>query len=57
MQPDPITPPAASAPAPPSPARTWLGWAVLVVACLAVFALYLRPGFLFTLADQLWACF
>ena len=26
-------------------------------ALAAVFALYTRPGFLVTLADQLWACF
>jgi hypothetical protein len=33
----------------------WLGAAVL--ALLGVFALYTRPGFLVTLADQIWACF
>ncbi|MBT2304489.1 hypothetical protein J7E70_29100 [Variovorax paradoxus] len=33
----------------------WLGAGVLVL--LAVFALYTRPGFLVTLADQIWACF
>ncbi|MBT2324447.1 hypothetical protein J7E62_19055 [Variovorax paradoxus] len=33
----------------------WLGAAVL--ALLAVFALYTRPAFLVTLADQIWACF
>lgn len=31
--------------------------AVAVAATLAVFALYTRPDFLKTLADQLWACF
>ncbi|WP_185878875.1 hypothetical protein [Variovorax sp. MHTC-1] len=33
----------------------WLGAAAL--ALLGVFALYTRPGFLVTLADQIWACF
>jgi hypothetical protein len=33
----------------------WLGAATL--ALLGVFVLYTRPGFLVTLADQLWACF
>lgn len=28
-----------------------------LLALLAVFSLYLRPSFLVTLADQLWACF
>jgi len=28
-----------------------------IAATLVVFALYLRPDFLLTLADQLWACF
>jgi hypothetical protein len=28
-----------------------------LAALAAVFALYTRPGFLVTLADQLWACF
>lgn len=34
-------------------------WAVLVgvAACAAVFGLYVRPDFLFTLANQVWACF
>ena len=30
---------------------------VAVVASLAVFALYTRPDFLVTLANQIWACF
>lgn len=33
----------------------WLGAAALALA--GVFALYTRPGFLVTLADQIWACF
>jgi hypothetical protein len=32
-------------------------WTVAVAASLAVFALYTRPDFLFTLANQVWACF
>ncbi|MFN4004005.1 MAG: hypothetical protein ACK4MJ_09705 [Hylemonella sp.] len=32
-------------------------WATAVAALLAVFALYLRPDFLLTLANQLWGCF
>lgn len=34
-----------------------LFYAVAVCALLAVFALYTRPDFLLTLADQVWACF
>ena len=33
----------------------WLTLAALALA--GTFALYTRPGFLVTLADQLWACF
>jgi hypothetical protein len=29
----------------------------VVVALLGVFALYTRPDFLVTLADQIWSCF
>ncbi len=32
-------------------------WALVIIALLAVFALYTRPDFLFTLANQVWACF
>jgi hypothetical protein len=32
-------------------------WAAAITASLAVFALYTRPDFLFTMANQLWACF
>jgi hypothetical protein len=32
-------------------------WAIAIIASLAVFALYTRPDFLFTLANQLWGCF
>ncbi len=34
-----------------------LAWGLALVLLLAVFALYTRPDFLLTLADQLWACF
>jgi hypothetical protein len=32
-------------------------YSAAVAALLAVFALYTRPDFLVTLADQIWACF
>lgn len=32
-------------------------WALAIAASLGVFALYTRPEFLFTLANQIWACF
>lgn len=32
-------------------------WAAVVAVLLAVFALYLQPQFMLTLADQVWACF
>jgi len=32
-------------------------WALAIIASLAVFALYTRPDFLFTLASQVWGCF
>ena len=32
-------------------------YTLAVTALLAVFALYTRPDFLVTLADQVWACF
>ena len=32
-------------------------YAVAVGVLLAVFALYSRPDFLFTLANQIWVCF
>ncbi len=32
-------------------------WTLAVLACAGVFALYTRPEFLFTLANQVWACF
>jgi hypothetical protein len=38
-------------------ARKLALWALAIIALLAVFALYTRPDFLFTLANQVWACF
>lgn len=38
-------------------ARKILLYGAAVFALLAVFALYTRPDFLVTLADQVWACF
>jgi len=32
-------------------------WALVLLALLGVFALYLQPEFVITLADQVWACF
>ena len=32
-------------------------WTAAVAASLGVFALYTRPDFLFTLANQVWTCF
>lgn len=32
-------------------------WTVALAALLGVFALYTRPEFLFTLANQVWSCF
>ena len=42
----------------PTPrALRWLGGAVAVLLCLAVFGLYTAPDFMVMLADQVWACF
>ena len=35
----------------------WWALVVAVGASLAVFALYLQPGFMVDMADRLWACF
>lgn len=32
-------------------------WAAVLTVLLAVFAMYLKPEFMLTLADQVWACF
>jgi len=45
---------------PDAPLPRWVRWGLgvaAVTATLGVFALYQRPDFLLTLADQLWACF
>ncbi len=34
-----------------------LGYALALLALLAVFWLYLRPEFVVSLAQQVWACF
>ena len=34
-----------------------LAWSAALAALLATFALYHRPDFLVSLADQLWSCF
>jgi len=38
-------------------AQKLLAYGTALAVLLAVFALYTRPEFLVTLADQLWACF
>jgi hypothetical protein len=40
-----------------SPLPRWAAYAAALTALLAVFSLYLRPAFMVSLADQLWACF
>ncbi|WP_312307238.1 hypothetical protein [Pulveribacter sp.] len=37
--------------------RNWLAGVACAAVLLAVFTWYLRPDFMLTLADQLWACF
>lgn len=37
--------------------RRLLAWTAAAAALAAVFALYTRPDFLVTLANQVWACF
>ncbi|TSE27638.1 hypothetical protein [Tepidimonas aquatica] len=48
------------APASTSPPR-WrlrlLLWTAVLAACAAVFAWYLTPDFMLTVADRLWSCF
>lgn len=41
----------------PALARKAIAWSAAIAVLLAVFALYTRPDFLVTLADQIWACF
>ena len=40
-----------------TPTHRALAWGVAVAVLLGVFALYLQPSFLFTLAQQVWSCF
>jgi hypothetical protein len=37
--------------------RKLLAWTAALAALLAVFALYLQPAMMVTLADFVWACF
>mgnify|MGYP001282510164 CR=1 FL=1 len=37
--------------------KRWLAYAAALIVLLAVFALYVQPEFMRTLADQVWACF
>ena len=37
--------------------RKALVWGAVLLVLLAVFAMYSRPDFLKTMADQLWSCF
>ena len=37
--------------------RKLIVYAIALAVLLAVFALYTRPDFLVTLANQVWACF
>ena len=37
--------------------KRWIAYAAVLAVLLAVFALYLQPEFMRTLADQVWACF
>ena len=38
-------------------ARRFLPWLLASLLLASVFSLYLQPGFLFTLAQQVWSCF
>ncbi|MFN3957761.1 MAG: hypothetical protein ACK4Q6_09635 [Tepidimonas ignava] len=42
---------------PPAQRLRLLLWTAAVAACAAVFAWYLSPTFVLTLADRLWSCF
>lgn len=37
--------------------RRALAWVAIAAVLAAVFALYLQPDFMVTLANQVWACF
>lgn len=40
-----------------TPPQRILLWIAAIAALLGVFALYVQPTFLFTLAQQVWSCF
>lgn len=53
-------PSTSSTPSAPRLLQGWrrvLVWAVVAAVLAAVFALYLQPDFMVTLANQVWACF
>lgn len=53
-------PSTSSTPTAPRLLQGWqraLVWAVVAAVLAAVFALYLQPDFMVTLANQVWACF
>jgi len=37
--------------------RQWLMAAIALIALAVVFAMYLQPDFMRSMADQIWACF
>ena len=37
--------------------KRWLIYAAALLVLLGVFAMYVQPDFMRTLADQIWACF
>lgn len=47
----------ADRPRPAHPALRAVGWGLALGLCALVFAWYLQPDFLLTLADRLWSCF
>lgn len=40
-----------------TPYKRWIAALGLLAVLLGVFALYLQPDFMLTVADQIWACF
>jgi len=40
-----------------SQVKRLMGWTISVIVLLLVFALYTRPDFMVTVAEQVWACF
>lgn len=49
--------PAVAVTAPRCRWRRVAAWAVVLAMLAGVFAAYLRPDLMFTLANQVWACF